>query len=158
MGKKSNEEEITKNKITVSEPKASSQHQIAIYEAGKLMLLESISISREFCKYMITASMSAIPLYLGLLKYITPDKNMLESCNLTMLFMITPCLLLLASAIIFIIGLFPSTAFFSLDNYRETEQARTQMISRRMNFVKWGTFVFLVSMILCCIVSIAFMI
>ena len=39
----------------------------ALYDAGKQMLADSVSVGREFCKFMVGVSTGAIPLYLALL-------------------------------------------------------------------------------------------
>ena len=56
-------------KIEVSNVVQTTPHNDAIYEAGKTLLIDSITTGREFCKFMITMSTSAIPIYLGLLKF-----------------------------------------------------------------------------------------
>lgn len=146
---KTNSEE----KVIAGQPVASSPHEDAIYEAGKSILLESVAIGRDFCKFMITASTGAIPLYLGLLKFIYPNSQVNSSTG-ELIWMLTPCILFLSSSMIFIFGLLPKYKKFSLDSYEQTELAREHIINRRMRFIKWGIFVFAFAMFASSIIAI----
>jgi hypothetical protein len=44
-------------------------HNRALYEAGKTILTESLKTGREFCQFMTTTSLAAVPVYLGLLTF-----------------------------------------------------------------------------------------
>jgi len=152
--KNSEDEETDNNNIVIGSVVASSQHQIAIYEAGKSMLLESIGIGRDFCKFMITISTSAIPLYLGLLKFIYPNDLQIKLSSDKLFWILLPCILFLISMTIFVLGLLPKLENFSLDSYKEIESARTKMINKRMKYIKSGIFVFAVSIIVSSIIII----
>jgi len=65
------------NEIEVGTPKVVavstiSPHSKALYEAGKSLLIDSVTTAREFCKTMIGISTGGIPLYLGILSYLLP--------------------------------------------------------------------------------------
>lgn len=135
---KANSEE----KVIAGQPVTNSPHEDAIYEAGKSILLESVAIGRDFCKFMITASTGAIPLYLGLLKFIYPNDSQANSSNCELFFMLLPCILFLITSAIFIFGLLPKYKKFSLDSYEDTELAREHIIDQRMCFIKCGVFIF----------------
>src|SRR5690242_18221621 len=62
----------TVSDIQVGPAEPVSPHNQALYEAGKQMLVESISVGREFCKFMVGVSTGAIPLYLALLQLALP--------------------------------------------------------------------------------------
>src|SRR5438105_2716297 len=51
---------------------AITPHNAALYEAGKKLLLDSVSIGQDFCKLMIGLANGAIPIYAGLLTLILP--------------------------------------------------------------------------------------
>ena len=54
-----------------------SPHSKALYEAGKSILTDSLETGREFCKFMIGTCTGAIPVYLGILTFILPEKYIL---------------------------------------------------------------------------------
>ena len=64
--------------ISVENVEKTTPHNKALYEAGKSLLIDSINTGREFCKFMITISTSAIPIHLGLLKFVLPEKYTLN--------------------------------------------------------------------------------
>ena len=76
-----NKAEIEKTKLELDSVGPLSPHNEALYEAGKEMLISSISTAREFCKFMITVLTGAIPLYLGLLKFVLPENIRLPVSN-----------------------------------------------------------------------------
>lgn len=101
----------------------------ALYEAGKSLLIESVSTGREFCKFMIGTCMSAIPIYLALLKFILPE-NFVSSFSEGLLALI-PALLFLIAGIIFVVGYFPQKGIASLDLPEEIERERRKTVKRR---------------------------
>lgn len=135
---------------TVEQVSAMTPHNQAIFEAGKSLITESITTGREFCKFMITVSTSAIPIHLGLLKFVLPDKYTLSF--LQGLFGIIPAVVFLFSSIIFTIGYFPQVGTFSLDYPSEIERERNKTIKSRMTLIIIGFSVFAIAsllMILC---------
>lgn len=118
-----------------------SPHNEALYETGKDMLKSSISTARDFCKFMITVSIGAIPIYLGLLGFVLPEKVVLPASKLFL--SVIPPFLFLISSIIFIIGYFPQVDYFSLDIIEEIKDAYEKTIQRRRKFINWGIIVFL---------------
>jgi hypothetical protein len=109
-----------------------SPHNRALYEAGKKLLVESINVGREFCKFMTTTVLSAIPLYLGLLKLVLPKDYVLQYSN-EITFLIPPVVFLFSS-ILFILGYFPQSGQLSLDIPDEIERERNITIRRRKRF------------------------
>ena len=134
----------------VEDVKSLTPHNEAIYEAGKTMLVESITVSREFCKFMITLGTSAIPIHLGLLKFVLPEHYILSFQQ--GLFASTPAILFLLSSIIFTIGYYPQSGKLSLDIPAEIETERTKTLKKRKNITLFGFVMFCVaalSMIYC---------
>jgi len=117
----------------------------AIYEAGKSTLIESISVGREFCKFMIGTSMSAMPIYLALLKFILPEKYV-PSLQVGLLALIPPVLFLMAG-VVFLIGYFPQIGTASLDIPEEIENERKTSVRRRYRLSIGGFTVFSVAVL-----------
>jgi len=115
------------NNIKVSNVVSTTPHNEAIYEAGKTLLVESITTGREFCKFMITMSTSAIPIHLGLLKFVLPEKYTLSLSQ--GIFAVIPAFVFLIAAIIFTLGYYPQMGNFSLDIVEEIEAEREKTIN-----------------------------
>ena len=128
-----------------------SPHNQAIYEAGKALLNDSISTTHKFCESMITISLSAIPIYLGLLSLFLPKSSPLNLIH--GIVAILPVVLFLLSTIIFVFGFMPVQVVFSLDVIEKIEDARNQIIRRRTNVSKVGFSVFIVGVCSATIIS-----
>lgn len=111
-------------------------HNKALHEAGKSMLVESIDVGREFCKFMTTNSLAAIPTYLALLKLVLPKDYSLQGRD-EVTFLVPPALFLIATGI-FVLGYFPTRGKLSLDMPHEIERERSSTIARRSCFAKLG--------------------
>jgi hypothetical protein len=134
----------------VESVETTSPHNKAVYEAGKALLIDSINTGREFCKFMITISTSAIPINIALLKFVVPDKYVI-SLNQGLIAAI-PSFLFLISAIVFTIGYYPQIGKFSLDIIQEIEAERTKTIHKRKRLTLIGFTIFTIaalSMIIC---------
>lgn len=132
---------------SASEP---TPHNRALYEAGKQMLTESISTGREFCKFMITTSASALPIYIALLKLVEPHSA--AAAQTASLLVISPCALLILSTVLFAYGYFPTRHLASLDLPAEIETARRNLIGRRKRWAAAGFSVFVVAQVLAVVV------
>ena len=117
-----------------------SPHNKALYEAGKALLVQSVEVGREFCKFMTTTSLGAIPVYLALLKLVLPKDYSLQGYDETLF--LTPAFMFLVAAIIFVFGYFPRKGSLSLDLPAEIERERGVTIARRQRYATWG-FLFL---------------
>jgi uncharacterized membrane protein YhhN len=122
-----------------------SPHNKALYEAGKNLLVESVSVGREFCKFMTTTTLGAIPIYLALLKLVLPQDYVLQSRD-EVLFLLPP-VLFLVSSIVFILGYFPQRGHLSLDLPSEIEQERRKTIVRRQRYAAFAFIVFVVGVL-----------
>jgi hypothetical protein len=101
--------------IELEEVSAVTPHNRALYEAGKTLLIESITTGREFCKFMISVSTGAIPIYLGLLKFVLPEHYILSLEQ--GIFAVVPAVFFLTASVIFAIGYYPQAGRFYLDIY-----------------------------------------
>ena len=119
----------TRPSAVVQDIKALSPHDRALYEAGKQLLVESVATGREFCKFMVGASVSAIPVYLALLKLVAPEDYRPEPWQAG--FALFPAALFLGAAILFAIGFFPQRGNLSLDLPDEIERERAATIRHR---------------------------
>lgn len=133
-------------KIEVESAGAVSPHNQALYEAGKNMLVESINIGRDFCKFMTTTTIGAIPTYLALLKLVLPKNYVLKSYDDFLFFL--PAALLLVSTIVFVIGYFPQKGTLSLDLPAEIERERSATINHRQRYATCGFLVFSIAVVL----------
>jgi hypothetical protein len=127
--------------IVAEGAQALSPHNKALYEAGKSMLSESVSIGRDFCKFMITTTIGAIPVYLTILKLVLPQENGLTSSSKVLF--VSPVILFLASTVVFIVGYLPQTGNLCLNIPDTIESQRSAVIQRRQKWTKIGFLFFL---------------
>ena len=133
-----------KNQPSTIEPITTSiitPHNKALYEAGKTLLIDSITTGREFCKFMISVSSGAIPIYLGLLKFVLPEHYSLSFKQGVLI--IAPAFLFLFASVVFALGYYPQVGAFSLDIPQEIENERMKTIRKRRNLTWFGFIVFL---------------
>lgn len=124
----------------------------AIYEAGKAMLVDSVGIGRDFCKFMIGTSMGAIPIYLALVKFVLPEKYV--PTVLVGLAALIPAVLFLTAGVVFLIGYFPQAALASLDIPDEIERERRATIRRRHRLSIAGFAVFCAAVLVGVIITV----
>ena len=122
-----------------------SPHNKALYEAGKNLLVESIGVGREFCKFMTTTTLSAIPIYLALLKLVLPRDYVLQAHS-EVVFLVPP-VVFLASSVVFILGYFPQSGRLSLDLPVEIERERSKTIVRRQRYALGGFVIFAIGVL-----------
>ena len=132
--------------VEVQNVTAISPHSKALYEAGKAILLDSITTGREFCKSMIGTSTGAIPLYLGILIFLLPKDFALGIMG--GLTIATPAIGFLLASSLFTLGYLPISGKFSLDLIEEIEQALERNLAYRKRFIWSGMAVFIVSTLL----------
>jgi hypothetical protein len=129
-----------------------SPHSKAVYEAGKTMLVDSISTGREFCKTMIATSTGAIPIYLGILAFILPEDYALGiAAGVTVAL---PAIMYLLASIIFTIGYLPVVTQFSLDIVEQIEEERDKVINHRRKLINIGFTIFTLGTLLAIIVNV----
>jgi hypothetical protein len=95
---------------------------------------------------MISTSTSAIPVYLGILTFVLPEKFILGvNAGLTIAI---PAIGFLAAAILFTMGYMPVSGKFSLDIIEEIEKTLEKIIAYRKRFIWSGLIVFVSSVVL----------
>lgn len=129
--------------VIVGPPEPVSPHNLSLHEAGKQLIVDSISVGRDFCRFMVGVSTGAIPLYLALLQLALP-KEYRPDLELG-LAAIAPAVGFLAAATVFALGVFPRASTFSLDVPAEIETARTAAIKRRSRMAAIGFALFVIS-------------
>ncbi|MBK9926317.1 MAG: hypothetical protein IPP66_13635 [Anaerolineales bacterium] len=135
-----------KKAIEVQEVSLLSAHSEALIEIGKGIVKDSVTTAREFCKSMISTSTGAIPIYLGILTFILPNKFELGvPAGVTVA---APAVGFLIAAIIFTFGYLPLADKFSLDIIEEIQNALEKNLAYRKRFIWYGLGVFIVSTLL----------
>ena len=136
----------SKDKIRVSGAQPLTPHQQALYKAGEKLLIDSLETGREFCKFMITTSMAAIPTYLALFRIILPkDWHATTTAGVIVLL---PALLFLSSAIASMFGYVPRTMEFSLDLPDDINSVRSKTIKQRHNYAILAVALFVIGVVL----------
>jgi len=130
----------------VGESRPLSPYTEALCEAGKTMFIESINMGRDFCKYMISVSTGAIPIYLGLFGFIFPEFFIVNLWHGVLI--AAPAILFIIASIIFAVGYFPQSSRFSLEIVQEIEKAREGTIRKRQISAWLGFGIFLAGAVL----------
>lgn len=132
-------------KIELEQVQDITPHNKALYEAGKKLLVDSLDVGREFCKFMTTTTLGAIPTYLALLKLVLPKDYSLHSYD-EVIFLV-PALTFLASSVLFVLGYFPQKGSLSLDLPVEIERERSTTIQRRYRYAIWAFIIFCIGIV-----------
>jgi len=140
------ENETENNGIVLEEVEDVSPHNKALYEAGKTLLVQSVEVGREFCKFMTTTALGAIPVYIALLKLVLPKDYSLQSYD--EIVFLSPPLLFLLAAIVFVLGYFPQRGSLSLDLPAEIDRERSTSINRRYRFSIAGFTIFCIGVVI----------
>jgi hypothetical protein len=117
-----------------------SPQNAALYDAGKQLLVDSVSTGRDFCKFMVGGATGAIPVYLGLLTFALPKDyrpGLWQGIG-----MCAPAVALLIAALVFALGAFPVKGSVSLDVPATIEQELNDAMSRHARFSKIGFLIF----------------
>jgi len=102
------------------------------------MLSDSISIGREFSKFMITVATGSIPIYLSLVALL----GVRESPSWCLL---VPPGIFIAAVVLFVLAHFPRYGNFSLEIAEEIEAARLRAMSGRDALLQAGMAMFLIA-------------
>ena len=105
--------------VTVTAVQAVTPHNAALYEAGKKLLVDSVETGREFCRFMITTNMAAIPVYLGLLQLMLPATY--RPALSVGVVLLLPALIFMCGAGLSVAGYLPRVSSFSLDLPQEID-------------------------------------
>jgi len=120
-----------------------SPHSKALYEAGKSILTDSLETGREFCKFMIGTCTGAIPVYLGILTFILPEKYILGIAAGELIAL--PAIGFLIASLLFTMGYLPVSGEISLDDVDEIDRERARLIRHRARFIWIGFGLFFLS-------------
>lgn len=138
--------------IDVKDVGAVSPHSKALYDVGKELIRQSLTVGRDYCKLMITTSLSAIPIFLSIIAFSIPDNTALDIS--TKIYLIIPVALFLAASLIFTWGYFPVMESFSLEIIDEIEFIRSKTIRKRHILIRAGVAMFLIAILIACIMII----
>lgn len=129
-----------------------SPHNQALYDVGNELIRQSLTVGRDYCKFMITTSLSAIPIFLSIIAFSIPDKTALDIS--TKIYLFIPVTLFLAASLIFTWGYFPVMENFCLDIIDEIEFVRSKTIRKRHILIRVGVAIFLIAVLIACIMII----
>ena len=101
----------------------------ALLEAGRKLLLNSVDDSRNYCQQMITVAISAIPIYIALLKLWFPDDKGVPT-QVVVLFSV-PVFLFLLATLIFSLGYLPQHYEINVGNIHSIEKVRKKLMRYR---------------------------
>jgi hypothetical protein len=127
-------------------------HGRALYDAGAKLLTDSVDAGRAFCQFMITTSLSAVPIYLALLQLVLPKEY--RPSRLVGVVLLLPALVFLLSAFLALWGYLPRTASIALDVPASIDASRSTIIAQRHTFGWWAFAIFTVGVLAACVGSI----
>lgn len=117
----------------------------AMFEAGKTMLVESISVGREFCKSMITTAFTAIPVYMAIIGLIIPEGHKFSVVE--GILAVSPVAVFLVAALVSLKGYSPQHGTTVLDYPAEIEDERSRTIQFRKKWGRIGFAVFILAVV-----------
>ncbi|QQD72818.1 hypothetical protein [Acidithiobacillus ferrivorans] len=106
-----------------------SPHAKAVLEAGQQLFLDSVEVGREFCKTMVGTALTAIPVYVGLIKLFLPTGS--SPITVIGIGWFVPVVLFLLSAAVSVGGHLPGRTLICLDLPAEIEAALAKATARR---------------------------
>ena len=121
------------NLIKVESTKPISPHSKALLLAGEEVLKGSISTTRDFCRSMISISLSSIPVYIGTLKVFTNESESLHDTFGKL--WVVPVIISLFAVCAFTAGYLPEKRLISLDLPEDIEFFIQKVSTRRFY---WG--------------------
>ena len=122
--------------IEVSQSEAVTPINAALYETGKQILTNSLSVASSFCTAMVTVSTGAVAIYTGLFALVLPQNFYLGFP--TDLVAVIPALGLLAAALCFARGAYPRLEQMTLSNPNSIRAYRNATLKARADFTFWG--------------------
>lgn len=133
-------EQNDRSKVEVDSVEPLTPRTRAILEVGKVLLLDSIDTGREFCKFMVTAPIGAIPVYLALAGLLFPDHYRPDVRDAVVL--LVPPVVLLISTVVAALGYVPRHSVISVEILEEIEDARNKLIfwRRRLGLLAFELF------------------
>lgn len=101
----------------------------ALLKCGEQLLLESLEVGRQFCRAMVGFSLTAIPVYVGLLKLFFPSAGM--QMTGPRYAWVIPVALFLAAASVAVWGYLPKFGNVSLELVDELRSTRNAAVRHR---------------------------
>ena len=120
-----------------------SIHDEAIIEVGRRLFVESVDVTRDFAKQMITVSTGAIPVYVALLGLAGLRRRDVTTLVLASL----PSVAFLVAGLCFVLALLPRKEFFSVQILDQMQEARRNLLRKRYRWILVGLAVFGASII-----------
>jgi uncharacterized membrane protein YccC len=120
-------------------------HDEALLEAGKAMLLDSLAVGREFCKFMVGTATGAVPIYLSLVKWFLPEQYDLSRNEQGLA--VAPVFAFMFAAMFYVYGYMPTRGSFSVDLLAQIEKQRAESINRRRDAIVIGFIFFVIGVI-----------
>lgn len=145
-----NDDQQETHKPSIQNVSQLTPHSKAVLELGKSLYSDSINKTGDYCKFMISISTGAIPIFIGLLKLILPKNIQLQSFQHTISFI--PCLFFLIATGIFTFGFMPHKVDYSIDLIEDIENARERIIKRRVKLIIIGFLFFITGTISCILI------
>lgn len=137
---------MNKNDSKIIEGHEVATDTVQWIEVGMQILKESISVGREYSKFMLGFTFSAIPIYLGLYKYV--KESMMQSMQIEQLIIFfLPVLLCLVSSVLFLFAYYPKNVKFIISAIEDIKRAHQIIIVRRQLFCFAATLLFLLAVI-----------
>jgi hypothetical protein len=115
-----------------------SARSAAILDASKALIDDSVSVVREYCKTMISVSLTSLGIFLAVVSTITKQPLTLYKP------VAATCSLLFLSAVLFIVSLFPKSISFNPTFINDSENALRTLIVRRKRWAIIATCVYLI--------------
>jgi hypothetical protein len=141
---------VQTEEIEVVEVSEISPQNQALYDVGRELILQSLSVGRDYCRFMITTSLSSIPIYFSILTFNLQGQQALDTSN--KIFLMSPVLLFLIAALVFTLGFLPAVSNFSLDVIEQIETARSLTIRKRNTLIRIGVAFFISAVLFASIV------
>jgi len=133
-------------KSIITEIALLSPHERALQEAGKKLFIDSVEVGRTFCSFMISTSVSSIPIYMAIVAYLhSGEKGFSKFGYFDKVMVISPCFIFIISMVIFILGYLPNMAQLNLDYPEFIESSLDNIIKKRRKFIIAGVIFFTVA-------------
>lgn len=127
----------------LSEPRLAhpwESHDLTLQALGQKILFDRLEAGKEFCRLMLLASLTAIPIYLLLFILSIPYDQ--DPGRLAGLMILLPCVLFLGAVLAFAGGLLPVKVSPPLNFSDQIEAAYRKIIGRRNQLITTGLFSF----------------
>lgn len=147
---------MAKDNEIIIKGKFKSRGDELMLEYGKNAFLKTNNVLRDFCKFMITFTVGAIPVFLGILGLVISTDDILSATQIAFIYI--PFVIFIASSIIFLVGYFPKFQKLPLDDVLKIEEHRETIYNKRKLLIILGLSLFLLGIIIIIVSSYWFLI